>query len=399
MGGIIILSGNALIIQSGGPTAVINSSLVGIIDSICQENNIAIYGAKGGFQGLLENSIIRLDNLSKETLFKIKHTPGAVLGTCRLKIDEKSLKLILDTLKSLNIRFLFCIGGNGTMYATHLIGEYAKKEKYDLYVIGVPKSIDNDLCHIDHSPGFISATKFLISCCRDITFDISSYDSPKKVTIIETMGRNTGWLAASCSLASSVCSKVKQLIYVPEVPFELEKCLEQVEKQYRENEHTLIIVSEGIRNNNNQLFAAPSLKRDALMRPHLGGVSYLLKKEIDEKLGIVTRNIDTSIWQRCSTHYISSTDLNEAYCLGYKAWELVKDQQSNVMITLKRKNESNYKPIYYSIDLKLVGGMERKFPLNWYNSKTNFVNNEFVEYLQPLLKEDEASPLLLIEKF
>ncbi len=391
MGGIIILSGNALIIQSGGPTAVINSSLVGIIDSICQENNIAIYGAKGGFQGLLENSIIRLDNLSKETLFKIKHTPGAVLGTCRLKIDEKSLKLILDTLKSLNIRFLFCIGGNGTMYATHLIGEYAKKEKYDLYVIGVPKSIDNDLCHIDHSPGFISATKFLISCCRDITFDISSYESPKKITIIETMGRNTGWLAASCSLASSINSNVKQLIYVPEVPFELEKCLEKIENHQKENQHTLIIVSEGIRDNYNQLFASSSLKYDALKRPHLGGVSYLLKKAIDENLGLVTRNIDTSIWQRCSSQYISSIDLNEAYCLGYKAWELIKDQQNKVMVSLKRKNESAYKPFYDHIDLEDVGGRERKLPSNWYNVENNYVTAEFVEYISPLLMEDEVA--------
>nr|WP_281274588.1 diphosphate--fructose-6-phosphate 1-phosphotransferase [Lysinibacillus telephonicus] len=383
-------SGNALIIQSGGPTAVINSSLVGIIDSICQNSNIKIYGAKGGFQGLLENSFIRLDTLSKEKLDKIKHSPGAILGTCRLKIDENCLNILFNNLKGLNIRFLFCIGGNGTMYVTNLIGEYAQKKKYDLYVIGVPKSIDNDLYQIDHSPGYISAAKFLISCCKDITFDISSYDSPKKITIIETMGRNTGWLAASCRMASTIDSNVKQLIYIPEIPFDLEKCLEKVEKYYRDNHHTLLIVSEGIKNINGQFFSS-SLKYDALKRPHLGGVSYQLKKLIDENLGLNTRNIDTSIWQRCGSQYISTTDLNEAYSLGYKAWELVRNQQNKVMISLKRKNESTYKPIFFFTDLENVAGMEKKFPSNWYNIENSYVTDDILDYLSPLLKEDETA--------
>lgn len=280
------------------------------------------------------------------------------------------------------------------MYVTKLIGEYAQKKKYDLYVIGVPKSIDNDLYQIDHSPGYISAAKFLISCCEDITFDISSYDSPKKITIIETMGRNTGWLAASCRIASTINSNVKQLIYIPEIPFDLEKCLEKVEKYYKDNYHTLLIVSEGIKDINGHFFSTSSLKYDALKRPYLGGVSYLLKKLIDENLGLNTRNIDTSIWQRCGSQYISTTDLNEAYSLGYKAWELIRNQQNKVMISLKRKNEPTYKPIFFSTDLENVAGMEKKFPSNWYSIDNNYVTDDILDYLSPLLKEDETVHLL-----
>lgn len=361
--------------------------MIGIIDSIIQNSNIKVYGAKGGIQGLLQNSIVRLDNLPKNVRTKIKHTPGAILGTCRTKIDENHLNSIFDVLKNLNIRYLFCIGGNGTMYVTNLIGKFAKQKNYNLFVIGVPKSIDNDLHSIDHSPGYISAAKFLISCCNDLLYDITSYEAPK-VTILETMGRNTGWLAASCSMATTFHKNYEQLIYIPEAPFDINHCIKKVEQNNKNQKHTLIVVSEGIQYGKHPLFSNYNTKLDVLKRPRLGGVSYLLKQIIEENIDVPTRNIDTSIWQRCSTQYISTIDLEEAYTLGYNAWKLVTNGINHVMISLKRSSNlySEYIPTYFWIELDAVSGIERKFPTNWYDVDNNKIKTGFQEYINPLVE-------------
>lgn len=387
---IIILNGNAIIIQSGGPTAVINSSLVGIVEAILEFNNpnMKIFGAKGGVKGLLNNSLVRLDTLSKEKLRSIKYTPGAVLGTCRLKIEEFHLLEIIRIFKTYNITHCFYIGGNGSMYVAEQISIYAKELNYPLCTIGVPKSIDNDLAGIDHSPGYASAAKFLVACTEDITLDIVSYETPKKVTIMETMGRNTGWLAGSCSLAEQKSSNCKQLIYIPESPFSLSNCLEAIEHNYNNNYHTLLIVSEGIRDGQDELIISNTLQFDSLNRPKLGGVSWFLKDEIENNLNIGTRCIDTSIWQRSSSRYISLTDVNEAYNLGYKAWQLALNGENNVMVTLSRLNIPEYNVVYSSVLLSKVVGIEKKVPMHWYDEQKKIMKEEFLDYIKPLVKGD-----------
>ncbi|WP_052344192.1 diphosphate--fructose-6-phosphate 1-phosphotransferase [Bacillus ndiopicus] len=381
-----------MVVQSGGPTAVINSSLVGLVTAIRKKVDIPIYGAKGGLQGLVHNTFVRLDSLSEQQLNKIKYTPGALLGTCRLKVGEQHLKHIIETLKALNVRYFFYIGGNGSMHVAHQISMYARKSNYDLYTIGIPKSIDNDLNLIDHSPGYASAAKFLISCTRDITFDINSYERPKKVTILETMGRNTGWLAAACSLAANSQSNCQQLIYIPEIAFHMEQCLESIERNNNNDCHTLLIVAEGIRDKNETLIASDNLLFDALDRPKLGGVSYILKQQIHQNLGISTRYIDTSIWQRCCTSCLSMIDVEEAYTLGIKAWEAVQKGNNNVMVTLIRQEGTTYIPIYGTVSLKKVVDIEKHFPIQWYDQTTNTIKEMFSSYLTPLLDGD-VSPI------
>ncbi|WP_342471431.1 diphosphate--fructose-6-phosphate 1-phosphotransferase [Metasolibacillus sp. FSL H7-0170] len=386
-----MITGTAMIVQSGGPTAVINSSLAGLIKTIWKQSDMPVYGAKGGLQGLLSNTFVRLDMLSEQQLDKIKYTPGALLGTCRLKVNEQHLKQIIDTLKALNVRYFFYIGGNGSMHVAHQISTYARQSNYDLYTIGIPKSIDNDLDSIDHSPGYASAAKFLISCTRDITFDINSYELPKKVTILETMGRNTGWLAAACSLAASQQSNCQQLIYIPEVPFNMEQCLESIERNRNNNRHTLLIVSEGIRDKNESLIASDNVLFDALNRPKLGGVSYTLKQQIHQSLGVSTRYIDTSIWQRCCTSCLSMVDVEEAYTLGVKAWEAVQKGNNNIMVTLVRQESAKYIPVYGTVSLKKVIDIEKHFPIQWYDQTLNTIKEPFSSYLLPLLGEDISS--------
>lgn len=384
----IIIRGTAMVVQSGGPTAVINSSLAGLVTAIRKKADIPIYGAKGGLQGLLQNTFVRLDALSEQQLHNIKYTPGALLGTCRLKVDEQHLKQIINVFKALNVRYFFYIGGNGSMHVAHQISIYARNNNYDLYTIGIPKSIDNDLHLIDHSPGYASAAKFLISCTRDITFDIASYELPKKVTILETMGRNTGWLAAACSLAANPQSNCQQLIYIPEVPFNMEQCLENIEKNKNNGAHTLLIVSEGIRDKNERLIGSDNILFDTLNRPKLGGVSYTLKQQIHQNLGISTRYIDTSIWQRCCTSCLSIVDVEEAYTLGMNAWEAVQNGNNNVMVTLIRQEGTSYAPVYGTVFLKNVVDVEKHFPIEWYNSTMNTIQGAFSNYLTPLLEED-----------
>ncbi|WP_313894005.1 diphosphate--fructose-6-phosphate 1-phosphotransferase [Psychrobacillus sp.] len=397
---IILINGNVIIIQSGGPTAVINSSMVGIVEAILESNkpSIKIYGAKGGLKGLLNNSLVRLDTLTKEKLKSIKYTPGAMLGTCRLKIEGFHLRKIIGIFKVLNINHCFYIGGNGSMYVAEQISNCARELNYPLCTIGVPKSIDNDLDMIDHSPGYASAAKFLIACTEDITLDIVSYEAPKKVTIMETMGRNTGWLAASCSLAEQKSSNCKQLIYIPESPFSLINCLETIEYNYNNDYHTLLIVSEGIRDHQDQLIAAKTLQYDSLNRPKLGGVSWLLKDEIDNNLNIGTRCIDTSIWQRSSSRYISLTDVNEAYNLGYNAWKAALNNEDCVMVTLSRLETSEYMVEYSSVPLSRIAGIEKTVPKHWYDETKKAMNKEFIDYIKPLVKGDVVKPSFDLEQ-
>ncbi|MBO0997551.1 diphosphate--fructose-6-phosphate 1-phosphotransferase [Bacillus sp. SD075] len=388
------MNGNCMIVQSGGPTAVINNSIVGIVDEALKSQfSGQVYGAVGGLHGLLNGTFTKLHEMNSKDLYHLRRTPGAALGTRRYKLTPEDFGEIIRILKKNNIRYFFYIGGNGSMSVAKLVDEYARARKYELTVIGVPKSIDNDLNGTDHSPGFGSAAKFLATCVLDIEMDMESYPGSNRITILEAMGRHTGWLAAACSLADTEESPCQQTIYIPESPFEMGKCLEMVSKAYNEKRNSIIIVSEGIKDTNGNLVGGSNIKEDVLGRPKLGGVSSFLKEVIETESGIQTRCIEPSIWQRSSMMFASKTDVNEAYEAGKQAWILAQMEYNGVMVALEReKVKEDYHITYKSVELSEVAGKERFLPIDWYNSDKCTMLKEFKEYASPIIQGEMFVP-------
>lgn len=390
------MKGNCLIVQSGGPTAVINNSMVGIIDGILQSPFTGeIFGAVGGIHGLLNESFITLNELSVQDRYRLRWTPGAALGTWRHKLTSTDFDLIIKTLQKNDIRYFFYIGGNGSMSVAKEIDELAKAIGYELIVIGIPKSIDNDLLGTDHSPGYGSAAKFLATLVLDVKMDMASYTENRRITVIETMGRHTGWLAGACSLAEGPLGDDTQLlIYIPEVAFDIQDCLSKITKAYNENRNTVLVVSEGIRKSNGQLLCDLELEYDVLGRPKLGGVSSHLKGVIEEHTGIETRAIDSSIWQRSGMVLASKTDIDEAYEVGRMAYQYASHGYTGIMISMKRDiSLDNYKIIYGEVPLTDIAGEERYVPKEWYDAKGNMMTEEFKRYVQPLIQGEMLIPM------
>lgn len=384
-----------MIVQSGGPTAVINNSLIGIIDGISSNPFTGeIYGAVGGIYGLLHEEFVPLTTLSISERYQLRWTPGAALGTWRYKLKETDLEKIIHILKKNDIRYFFYIGGNGSMNVAKMIDDAAKHANYELTVIGVPKSIDNDLVGTDHSPGYGSTAKFLATSVIDVNMDMVSYPESNGITIIETMGRHTGWLAGACSLAEDSLQEDSQLlIYIPEVPFQFDECLAKVTKSHQEKRNTILVVAEGIRKENGQL-VYEDLEYDTLGRPKLGGVSSFLKENIEEQAGIKTRYMTASVWQRSSMTHASKTDVDEAYKLGLHAVLLANLDFTGVMVGLKRDLDSkDYHVFYETVKLSEVAGKEKLVPRNWYNDKENTMTNEFKAYAFPIIEGEMVVPM------
>lgn len=390
------MNGNCLIVQSGGPTAVINNSMVGIIDEFMQSSFKGnIYGAAGGIHGLLNESFILLNHLSTQDKYRLRWTPGAALGTWRYKLTTDDFTSIVSTLQKNDIRYLFYIGGDGSMKVAKTIDEFAKLAGYELFVIGIPKTIDNDLLGTDHSPGYGSAAKFLATSVLDVKMDMASYTENNRVTIVETMGRHTGWLAGACSLAEGPVDDDSQvLIYIPEVPFDLHSCLNKIVHAFQEKRNTVLVVSEGIRKLDDQLLDNQELEVDILGRPRLGGISALLKEEIEENTGISTRSIDSSIWQRSSIVLASKTDINEAYKTGKVAWQYAAEGYTGIMVGMKRNESLEYYQISYeAVPLKEVAGRERYVPREWYDCQENNMTKEFKQYVLPIIQGEMLIPM------
>ncbi|SKB02622.1 6-phosphofructokinase 1 [Sporosarcina newyorkensis] len=390
------MRGNCLIVQSGGPTAVINNSVVGIIDEILSTSFTGeILGAAGGIHGLLYETFHKLTDITAQERYRLRWTPGAALGTWRHKLSSDDFKSIIEVLRKNDVRYIFYIGGNGSMSVAKAIDEYARVVGYELIVIGIPKSIDNDLLGTDHSPGYGSAAKFLATSVLDMKMDMASYTKNSRVSIIETMGRHTGWLAGACSLAEGQTDDDSQLlIYIPEVPFDLQDCLSKIVKANHEKRNTVLVVSEGIRKLNGHLVCEEDLEYDVLGRAKLGGVAAHLKDIVEEQTGISTRSIDSSIWQRSSIVLASKTDINEAYKIGRVAWQYAMDGYTGVMISMKRDvSIKNYHITYETIPLKEMAGKERYVPQEWYDAHQNTMTNEFKEYVRPIIQGEILIPM------
>src|SRR5699024_1700536 len=255
-------------------------------------------------------------------------------------------------------------------------------------------SIDNDLLETDHTPGYGSAAKFLTTSLMDMQMDVASYPNNNRVTIVETMGRHTGWLAAACALAED-SEQSQSLIYIPEVPFQLDDCINKVNEIHRQKRNSFIVVSEGIRNRKGNLINEDNIEFDNLDRPKLGGVATYLQKAIEENTGISTRSITPSIWQRSSVLLSSKTDVDEAYDVGRKAWTYAKQGMTGVMIGIDRlpSGEEEYQVEYNPKKLQSVAGKEKYVPIDWYDQKNNTVKDEFIRYVSPLIQGEIIIPM------
>ena len=386
---------NCLIAQSGGPTAVINNSLVGILDEMkLQDFKGEIYGSVAGIQGMLAEDFIKLTYLSNDAKTRLRWTPGSALGTCRHRLTFEESEKIIQVFKKHHIHYFFYIGGNGSMQVAKMIEEAALSIGYELIVIGVPKSIDNDLLETDHSPGYGSAAKFLTTSLLDMQMDVASYPNKNRVTIIETMGRHTGWLAAACALAKED-EQSRTMIYIPETPFQLNDCIKKVNDIHQEKRNSFLVVAEGILNKKGDLVNEEMIEYDHLDRPKLGGVSTYLQNVIEDETGIETRSIAPSIWQRSSVLLSSKTDVNEAYEVGRVAWTYAERDYSGVMVGIDRSSitPGDYIVEYSPKKLVDVAGQEKFVPLEWYDQVNHTMEKEFIDYVAPLIQGEMIIPM------
>ncbi len=390
---------NMIIGQSGGPTAVINSSLAGAIEYALLSDKVEnIYGMINGIEGLMEENIISLSAMFKNLpheLNRLKHSPAMFLGSCRFKLsgNEEEYKRIFEVLDFYEIGYFVYIGGNDSMDTVKKLSDYAEKTGSEIRIVGIPKTIDNDLVGIDHSPGFGSAAKYIATCVREVAYDTSIY-SIKSVHIIEAMGRNAGWLTASSVLARQDNMPAPHLVYLPEVPFSVEQFTSDVKKKLEEYNSVIVVVSEGIKDENgNYISAAQSTGADKFGHARLSGTGAFLKSVIEKEIGCKVRALEPSVLQRSAGHVASLTDVNEAFNLGSVAVRAAVDENlTGVFSTLTRTSNKPYCVAYGFEDVKTVANKEKTVPLEWINEEGNDVTEEMVTYLRPLIRGTVQTP-------
>lgn len=391
------MSKNMIIGQSGGPTAVINSSLAGAIDYAFSNSNIGtVYGMINGIEGLLEENLINLNDVFEDKpyeLNRLKLTPAMFLGSCRYKLsgEDDEFKKVIDILKKYNIGYFVYIGGNDSMDTVQKLSDYTIANGIDVKVVGIPKTVDNDLNGIDHSPGFGSAAKYIATCVREVAYDTSIY-SIKSVHIIEAMGRNAGWLTASSALARQEDMIAPHLIYLPEVPFSVEQFIKDVKEKLEEYNSIIVVVSEGIRDEKGNYISAQSTNVDKFGHAQLSGTGAFLKSVIEEEIGCKVRALEPSVIQRSAGHISSLTDVEEAFNLGYVAVRAAVGGKSGVFSTLRRLSDKPYSVEYTVEDVSVVANAEKKVPRSWINKDGNDVTQEMIAYLRPLIEGIAQTP-------
>ncbi|MFJ7368808.1 diphosphate--fructose-6-phosphate 1-phosphotransferase [Lysinibacillus sp. NPDC098008] len=379
---------NSLVIQSGGPTAVINSTVVGVVEAASQlDKGTQVFGALGGIEGLLHANFVSIHNLTSEELDLLRYTPGAALGTCRHKLTKQDLQQIIHNLREYHITKLYYIGGNGSMQVAIFLKEQAMEMGYPLRVIGLPKTVDNDLFGTDHTPGFASAAKHLATMVADLKMDVSSYASGERITVIETMGRHTGWLAGACQLAFLEDDGFNEfLIYLPEFRFDIESCKAKVDALLKKNKNVFIIIAEGVKDLEGNWLTSHNMKFDDLQRAKLGGAANYLKEQLEKAFLVQVRAIEPSIWQRSSTIIASQTDFDEAYEVGRQAVKYMNEGKTNVMVGMQRSKLSSYETEFYCTPLSWIASKEKIIPLIWYSLSQNKMTDDFIQYLLPLIQ-------------
>jgi len=380
---------NLLVGQSGGPTAAINATLSGVINAGLSNPQIGtVYGCVNGIKGVLNKNFENLTETfeDKSKLELLNQTPSAYLGSCRYKLSETSgdIEKIADILEEYNIGYFCYIGGNDSMDTVYKLKNICGQK--GINVIGVPKTIDNDLVGTDHCPGFGSAAKYIAATVAEITRDARCYDI-ESVTIVEIMGRNAGWLTAASALARKTGCLSPDLIYLPEVPFYTDKFIEDVKSKINERKNIVIAVSEGIKDENGKYIADQSeiFKEDLFGHSQLGGVGKSLEILLKNKLGIKVRSIELNTPQRCAAHITSKTDIEESLMIGSKAVEAAVNGESGKMMCYIRTGNSPYSVEVKSKDIDSIANAEKKIPQEYIAKDGNDVTEELINYIYPLI--------------
>jgi 6-phosphofructokinase 1 len=393
------LVGAAMFAQSGGPTSVINSSAAGVfIEALKSEQITAVYGSAHGIKGVLDEKFYDIGQEDMAELELLKYTPSSALGSVRYKlkdasVDDTDYKRILEVFKKYNIRYFMYNGGNDSMDTCNKISKYMQKAGYECNVIGVPKTIDNDLYGTDHCPGYASAARYIATTIMEINLDAKVYDTGM-VCVIEVMGRNAGWLTAAAKLAG-VKGLGADLIYLPETPFSLSKFVDDVKDVCAKNNNKCIaVVSEGIKFADGKYVGEfTASKTDLFGHAQLGGVCALLANIIKEKLGIKVRPIELSLMQRCGAHLASKTDVEETFEAGKQAVKAAVAGETDKMVCFARKEGDKYECEYKLLPLELAANTEKKVPAEWIINNGTDVSDEFVDYAMPLIQGEAKAPL------
>ena len=385
------LIGAVLIGQSGGPSAVINASTYGVIKTAMESEYITtVYGANHGIKGVLDDRLFIMNEEDPKELEKMLYTPASVLGSCRYKLadpdaDETDFKRILEIFRKYNIRYFFYNGGNDSMDTCNKISRFFAKNDFECRIIGVPKTIDNDLAGTDHCPGFGSAAKYIATSMMEVNRDTKVYDVGM-ITIIECMGRHTGWLTAAASLAN-LKGDGPDLIYLPEVDFDMDRFLADVKRVYAEKKNCLVAVSEGVHYADGSFVSeAKTSGTDGFGHAQLGGLAARLAAVVKAATGAKVRGIELSLLQRCASHCASATDIEESFNSGKIAVESALAGVTDKMVGFKCDRKGGYKCNYVLFDLGDVANAEQKVPLSWINEEHNGVTQDFVDYCLPLIQ-------------
>ena len=384
--------GNAIVAQSGGPTAVINNSVCGVVETWLKSAGGKIYGGISGIKGILAGDIIDLGQQEKSIIAGLRYTPGAGIFSCRYKVDAADQERLVEIFKKLDIRYFFYNGGNDSMDTAHKTYLAAQAAGWDMRIIGIPKTIDNDLPFTDHSPGYGSAAKYIAATVRETGIDLESVYTKNKVTVLEAMGRDAGWLTAAGALSKRWDNEAPHLIYLPETPFSTGRFLADVEHVYQELGYCYVVVSEGIADEHGRYISA-SATTDAFGHAQLSGAGLVLKNMVERELGIKARCNTLGTTQRAAAHFASRVDAGEAYMVGSAAVQYALSGKSGLMVTIERRGDDPYSSAAGEISLEKVANIERKFPLEWINEAHNFVTAEFARYALPLLAGEMPVPM------
>ena len=385
------LKGACIFGQSGGPSSVINASAYGVIKTALDSEYITkVYGANHGIKGVLEDRLLVMDEEDPKELERLLYTPSSALGSCRYKIadpdvDDTDYKRILEIFQKYDVRYFFYNGGNDSMDTCNKISKYMAKVGYDCRVIGVPKTIDNDLFGTDHCPGFASAAKYIATSIMEVYRDCHVYDTGM-ITIIECMGRHAGWLTAAAELAN-LSGEGPDFVYVPEVDFDMDQFLADVTARYEKNKNCMVAVSEGIHYADGSFVSeAKTSATDGFGHAQLGGLAAHLAAVVKEKTGAKVRGIELSLLQRCAAHCASGTDIQESFASGKAAVEAALAGETDKMVGFVCTRENGYHCETKLFELSKVANFEQKLPLEWINDAHNGVTKEFVDYCLPLIQ-------------